>query len=541
MLAVKVGLYARVSSDRQAQEKTIDSQIALILQHAESHQVCIDPNLQFIDNGVSGSTLERPGLDRLRDKALQKEVTNIYVLSPDRLSRKSGHQMLLIDEMNRLGVSFTFVNRHIGDSPEDQMLLQMQGIIAEYEREKIMERSRRGKLFAAKGGKVSVLSGAPFGYRYHKVTAFEDASYTIDNDEAEIVREAFDLYCLEGLSMHGIARVFNEKNYVTSRGKSHWTQPIIFAMLKNPAYKGTAAFRKTKRIPRLVPANKKKAAPGSRFLSMKEKSTKRPIDEWIYISVPAIIEDRKFTIAQQKLVENKKHSSRNNKKNHYLLSGLLRCSICGYAVYGRASVDRGVRLYYRCIGQDGPRWPQGRICKGRPVKVKIIDELVWDSIRCLLLNPEIIEAEFERRLGSHQDSLTTIIEQKQTEAARFMNERSRLIDLFQMGLVEKKEVEPKLKALGAKIDQAQSEKQYLQQQQNEQQKLLTVINNLADFSARINKNMDEHSFEERKKIIRLLVAEVEVDSIEEKINIKHIIPFEPQKYPLCNRSHGRTI
>src|SRR5690348_13889756 len=129
---VKIGLYARVSSEKQAQEKTIDSQISCIIDYANSIGEKIDPDLHFIDDGISGAYLERPGLDKLRDKALSGEISKIHVLSPDRLSRKSAHQMLLIEEMKRLGVAFSFVNRQIGDTPEDQMLLQIQGIVAEY-------------------------------------------------------------------------------------------------------------------------------------------------------------------------------------------------------------------------------------------------------------------------------------------------------------------------------------------------------------------------------------------------------------------------
>ena len=112
---VKIGLYARVSSVKQTKEKTIDSQIASIIEYANSLGEKIEPNLRFIDDGVSGASLERPGLDRLRDKALTGEVAKVYVLSPDRLSRKSAYQILLIEEMKRLGVDFSFVNRDIGD------------------------------------------------------------------------------------------------------------------------------------------------------------------------------------------------------------------------------------------------------------------------------------------------------------------------------------------------------------------------------------------------------------------------------------------
>ena len=244
---VKIGLYARVSSEKQAQEKTINSQIAHIIDYAHSRGDKIDPDLHFIDDGVSGACLERPGLDRLRDKALSGDVTKVYLLSPDRLSRKSAHQVLLIEEMKRLGVNFSFVNRQIGDTPEDQMLLQIQGVVAEYEREKILERSRRGKLYAAKRGKVNVLGGAPYGYYYKKATDVQDATYIIYSEEAKIVKEAFSLYCTTHYSIGKIAKHFTRQSYLTRTGKTFWDRSVIWGMLRNPAYKGTAAFRKTKR------------------------------------------------------------------------------------------------------------------------------------------------------------------------------------------------------------------------------------------------------------------------------------------------------
>jgi site-specific DNA recombinase len=311
---VKIGLYARVSSEKQAQEKTINSQIDSIIDYAKAMGEKIDPDLHFIDDGISGARLERPGLDKLRDKALSGEVTKVYVLSPDRLSRKSAHQILLIEEMKRLGVDFSFVNRQIGDTPEDQMLLQIQGIVAEYEREKILERSRRGKLYAAKCGKVNVLGGAPYGYHYKKAVDTQDATYLIHPEEAAVVREAFNLYCQKGLSIGAITKHFTHQAYTTRSGKTFWDRSVIWGMLRNPAYKGTAAFRKTKRVSRL---RKTKLALNNNNKIKNEPSSSRdrPKEDWIYIPVPAIISEREFDIAQQKLKENIKFAPRNNKKN----------------------------------------------------------------------------------------------------------------------------------------------------------------------------------------------------------------------------------
>lgn len=534
MINPKIGLYARVSSVTQAKEKTIDSQISAIIDHAESSGETIDPTLHFIDNGVSGATLERPGLDQLRDKALEGEVTKVYVLSPDRLSRKSAYQMLLIEELKRLGLKFCFTNRQIGDTPEDQMLLQMQGIIAEYEREKILERSRRGKLFAAKKGKVNVLGGAPYGYFYQKATESQDATYMIHPTELEIVKEAFHLYSYENYSIGKIAKHLTNKGCLTRTGKATWERSVIWGMLRNPAYKGQAAFRKTKVVKR---TKKTKLFIESKGTKSREftSSTRRPKEDWIFIPVPAIVDEKTFEYAQKRLEKNKKLSPRNNKKYEYLVSGLLRCKNCGYAIYGKpASNSKYKRLYYRCMGQDGYRWSTGRVCNGHPVRSEVIDDLVWDSIKELLKNPQNILNEYKNRLNENEGDQGGVIKKKNIRIKQFESERSRLIDLYQAGLVGKNEIEKKLKAIRAKMEQLNNEIEHLNHKDEERKKIAVVIENLKIFSVTLGENLDECSFEERKKIVRLLVEEVEVDTVNEKINIKHIVPMKTQKSLLCS-------
>ena len=164
--ASPVAIYARVSSDRQARENTIASQVAALQERVAQDGFLLDKALTFLDDGRSGATLDRPNLERLRDSADAGLFDRLYVLAPDRLSRKTGHLIILIEEMNRCGVEIVFLNRPATATPEDELLVQIQGIVAEYERTKILERSRRGKRYAAQCGAVSVLTGAPYGYRY---------------------------------------------------------------------------------------------------------------------------------------------------------------------------------------------------------------------------------------------------------------------------------------------------------------------------------------------------------------------------------------
>src|SRR5436190_17696862 len=164
--SIRAAIYARVSSDQQTEAGTIASQVAALEERLQRDGLTLDPELRFLDEGYSGSTLVRPALERLRDAAAHGALDRLYVHSPDRLARNYAYQVLLVDELRRGGVELVFLNRALGRSPEDDLLLQVQGMVAEYERAKILERSRRGKLHAARKGSVNVLAGAPYGYRY---------------------------------------------------------------------------------------------------------------------------------------------------------------------------------------------------------------------------------------------------------------------------------------------------------------------------------------------------------------------------------------
>ncbi len=159
----QVALYARVSSDQQSEAKTIESQVADLRARIASTGSTLSAELEFLDDGYSGATLIRPALERLRDVAAAGGIDELYVHCPDRLARHYAHQVLLLEEFLRAGVEMIFLNREVGQTPEDQLLLQVQGMIAEYERAKILERSRRGKRHGAQVCKVSVLSGVPYG------------------------------------------------------------------------------------------------------------------------------------------------------------------------------------------------------------------------------------------------------------------------------------------------------------------------------------------------------------------------------------------
>src|SRR6266404_7648297 len=159
-----------VSSDRQKESDTIASQTAALVEYAKAQGYAVPAEWIFQDEGYSGASLVRPGLEALRDLAAQGQITTVLIYSPDRLSRKYAYQVLLGEELSRCGVEVVFLKSPAGSSPEDQLVVQFQGMIAEYERAQIAERSRRGKRYKAQQGVVNVLSGAPYGYQYMRKT-----------------------------------------------------------------------------------------------------------------------------------------------------------------------------------------------------------------------------------------------------------------------------------------------------------------------------------------------------------------------------------
>lgn len=216
-----VALYARVSSDQQAEAGTIGSQVAALRARVAEDGLRLPAEREFLDDGFSGATLVRPALEHLRDLAAEGSIDRLYVHSPDRLARKYAYQALLLDEFRAAGVEVVFLNHALGQSPEDELLLQVQGMVAEYERAKILERSRRGKRHGARIGSVSVLSGAPYGYRYiRKDEGGGAARYEIVLDEARVVRQVFSWIGQDRLTIGEVARRLNSAGEPTVQAES---------------------------------------------------------------------------------------------------------------------------------------------------------------------------------------------------------------------------------------------------------------------------------------------------------------------------------
>ena len=301
-----VAFYARVSSEAQAHAHTIDSQIAALKERIAADGLQLEPDHGYVDDGWSGTNLQRPALEKLRDAVAGGEIECIYVHAPDRLARRHAHQVLLIEEFRRSGAEIVFLNRAISRTAEDELLLQVQGIIAEYERTKILERARRGRRHAARSGSVSALTSAPFGYRYISCSQGGGvARFEVVEDEARIVRSIFAWIGLDRLSLREVCRRLQRMGYKSPRGLRHWNATTLHGMLDNPAYIGRAVLGRSRIIP---------AGPRPRLVRRNSppvpSATQRvagPREEWIEITVPALVDGALFEAAQAQLAENRKH------------------------------------------------------------------------------------------------------------------------------------------------------------------------------------------------------------------------------------------
>jgi site-specific DNA recombinase len=494
-------IYARVSSDKQKEENTIASQTAALIAFAREQGYSVPDEWVFEDEGYSGATLVRPGLERVRDLAAEGQIQAILVHAPDRLSRKYAYQVLLTEEFARAGVEVLFVKAPRNATAEDQLLLQFQGMIAEYERAQILERSRRGKRHRAREGQVSVLSGAPFGYRYVRKTDQMAAYYAVIEAEAQIVRSVFERYTAQGLS--------------------------IWAMLRNPAYKGTACFGKTQKAPRQRITRPLRLRGG--FATRDSGQHERPRADWIEIPVPAIVSETTFALAEERLQANKKHAPRRTIAPS-ILQGIVSCSKCGYALY-RASTHSSARkiYYYRCLGSDRYRHLGGPVCDNHPIRQDLLDTIVWNEIVKLIEDPSLIKTELDRRLkvACNADPTKRRIDMLQRDIVRTQKSIDRLLTAYQEELISLDELRRRNPPLRQREKAARSELQSIADQTTDRAAYLRLAETLAAFLSRLRASLPTLDVLDRQKIVRLLVKEVLVG--DDQIVIRHSIS-------LANRS-----
>jgi site-specific DNA recombinase len=544
--SLRAAIYARVSSEAQAKENTIASQIEALERRIRDDGLRCDPELVFVDDGISGSSLIRPSLERLRDQAAAGVIDRLYVHSPDRLARRYAYQVLLVEELTRSNVEVVFLNNPMGSDPEQNLLLQVQGMIAEYERAKIMERSRRGKQHAARRGSVNVLTGAPYGYRYiGKHEGDGQARYQVLAHEARVVRQVFEWIGQEHCSIEEVCRRLRRNEVPTRKGKAVWGRNVVWLMLKNPAYKGTAVFGKTRAVSNQPkrPRRYRGHDSSSRRSSARIKTSP---DAQISINVPPLVSEELFNAVQAQLEENRRRRRIREHGPRYLLQGLVVCQKCHYAWYGRkASPKPGSRepfyAYYRCTGSDSYRFGGQRICWNKQIRVDRLDAAVWDDVRGLLSEPARIQAEYQRRLERTKPGddcrgkeLDKLVKQAKKTIAR-------LIDAYEEGLIEKLEFEPRILAARQRLFNLEQQSSEREEEEDSAEQLRVVIGQLEAFAEQVFDGLEEPEWATKRQIIQALVKRVEIHEDDVRIVYRVAKPSldrGPEGCSLQHRSGG---
>jgi len=434
-------LYARVSTSGQEKEQTINSQIAEIVSKAQGDGSAIDQSLQYVDDGWSGELLARPALDNLRDAVKNKTFDTLYLYDLGRLSRNFLNQLILKKELTEAGIQIISLHDINGENPESLLAQNVMGLFHDYERIKIAERFRRGKLYKAKSG---ILFGwqAPYGYQYVKGEEKGTGYFKVVPHEVEIVKKIFQLVGVEGLTIRQvIKRLYEQKLHPKKSKNKYWSTSTLSRRLRDETYIGITHYNKSQSI---VPENPTK---NEKYKKIKKSSRhNNPKDQWFAIEVEPIIEKELFTAVQKQLILNDSFAMR-NKKNNYLLSGLAYCT-CGRKRAGEGN-SKTHNFYYRCTDRV-LRYPLPKECHNKGVNASVLDDRVWSTIVKLLSNKNLIKKHFgiwkekQKQPTSNTDFLKTELD-KQLDV--FETQEKRYLEAYGEGAISLSQYKEQVQAI----------------------------------------------------------------------------------------------
>src|SRR5882724_3503093 len=426
------GLYGRVSTGRQENEATIESQLAEIKARIEADGNILPTENIFIDDGWTGEILQRPALDAMRDAAVVGNFQILYVYDRGRISRIFTHQEIVLEELRDKEIQFESLHDVKAITAEERVLQAMQGVFHEYERVKIAERMRRGKLYKARSG-IMINGGALYGYNYIKKTDISPTHYEINEEEASVVRKIFHWVGVERISLHKvIQRLYDEGIPPRKRRSEFWTKGPVVGLLQCETYiNGIAFYNKSEAIVAKNPIKKVK------YKKIKRTSRKaRPREDWIPLKVPVLLEDKNVFENVQKILAENQIYARKNKKYNYLLSGLIYCQ-CGCRRAGDGTSKYG-HFYYRCSSRINNLPITDRKCTAQGVNAAVLDGLLWSNLKKLITDPETLRANVKEWLEIQVNNQADIREQNRLlgKIAELSEEEKRYAKAYGTGTLD---------------------------------------------------------------------------------------------------------
>ena len=509
-----VALYARVSTAQQEKQGTIQSQLAALTDYAAEQGLVIAPEHRYIDDGYSGARLDRPGLERLRDAAWRGELDLVLILAPDRLARHYAYQYVVVEELERAGCAVRFINGPFNSTPQERLVREVHGLFAEFERAALQERSRRGKLHAARQGQFFTGAG-PYGYTYLKAQDGERGRCVVNEAEAAIVRQMFSWLIEEQLATQAIARRLTAQQVPTRHGAVSWSPATVYKVLTNPLYTGQHSYNRSENAPE-----------GNREGTNAWRPTKeprrrlRPKEEWIAVPWVPILSPEVFAMAERQLQLNRERSPRKT-RYQYLLQGLLVCGYCGRRLGGHAGVASG---RYECTKRRSIEVPEQR-CHLRCVSQADIEPVVWDHIVALLQQPEVLVGYLRQQQEGDGPEITDAqreLKRLQRQRAALTRQDQRLLDAYQVGALELEELKVRRQRLREAEQQLEQREQILESQLAHAEKAATLQETVILFCDRLRTQLVNPGFALKQQILRLVIERIVVT--DEEIVIQHIIP-----------------
>ena len=529
-----VALYARVSSQRQINTQTIDQQLDRLRTRVEEDGAPATGCLVFRDDGYSGTSLRRPGLDALRDAVASAEVERVLITTPDRLARKYVHQVLLLEELERFGCVVEFLDRPMSADPHDQLLLQIRGAVAEYERTLIAERMRRGRLAKLRTGMLLPWTRVPYGYRVKPDRPRDPSGVQVDPAEGAVVQEIFARYLADGATLGTVVATLEQQGTLTSHGRRHWSRSSLRWMLSNPVYLGQVyAYRTHARPARQRHSPLHPVGRQGTTLELTAPET------WLLVAtIPPIISHELFDQAQAKLAENQQRARRHLISGEYLLRALVSCGVCGYACKGRPELPR--YAYYICAGKmpGRPEHPDGR-CPARYIPAQALDDLVWRDLCEVLTHPDSIAQALERAqagawLPQELQARRTQVQQGVEHLARQVE---RVGDAYQAGAMPLAEYRHRRQALDERLQALERQRQQLEAQVDQHQAVTHVMVSIQGFCEQVQRGLAQATFAQRRQLVELLIDRVIVTNGD--VEIRYVIPTSPTSVHV-RFSHLRT-
>lgn len=502
--SLRVALYARVSTDEQREGQTIDSQIAELNRFAESqgYQVVAIHK----DDGWSGTLLARPALDQLRDEASKGAFDAVLVNDVDRLARDVSHLGVVRRDLERAKVRLIFRKIPGENSPTQNLLINVLGSFAEFERELIADRTRRGRRHKVEVRKLFLGSPAPYGYRYIRKDRVngKEGELLIEPAEATMVRRIFALVDQEGLSVRQAVQRLNDLGLLGRHGRP-WARSSVLRILRTETYAGTWHFNK-----HLSCAPEKPRKPG-RYQNLKSSTRRRPRSEWVPLELAEdlrLVTRDRWERVQRAIDHNRAFSPRNS-KHFYFLGGLLRCGACGARYTGEPNHGK---FAYRCLAR----------CHRMPmIRETILDRVVWKAVEEAVLKPEVIAAgvrHLEEARSKETKEDVRVEETVERALEQLKAEEGRLLEGYRLGVLTPTQ-------LARELEGVRQRRRVVAEDRRRQPagSPRVVQRSIADYCAIAAKHLKTFDLEKRREFLRLLVHEIVFEGT--RVRIRGALPL----------------